>query len=257
VAHSLGWVSQNKIQVGLIYPPPVKGPARNGQAVGYPFTYAVGPSPGLLSIEAVADIENGDIHPSCYGPPDKDPHELAEIQFQIIGMPSGGDSLTPINFYWIECEDNSFRSVSEETTYVDRCIYDADGNLIWDEDDDVTYPEGARIPFVGAPDTCLDVDPDSLAPIRVINFQYGGIICTGCCNDDGIRGDADGSGGSPNVGDLSFLVSRLFDQPPGPAPPCFEEGDVDASSSINVGDLSHLVSYLFDQPPGPPPAACP
>ncbi len=84
--------------------------------------------------------------------------------------------------------------------------------------------------------------------------EFGGGTC---CNHDGIRGDVDGSGGSPNVGDLSYLVSRLFDQPPGPAPPCFEEGDIDASSSINVGDLAYLVAYLFDQPSGPAPAACP
>jgi hypothetical protein len=79
----------------------------------------------------------------------------------------------------------------------------------------------------------------------------------GCCNDDGIRGDADNSGGAPNVGDIAYLVEYLFGEPSGPAPPCFEEGDVDASSSINVGDLSHLVSYLFDQPPGPAPLPCP
>jgi hypothetical protein len=85
----------------------------------------------------------------------------------------------------------------------------------------------------------------------------GTISLSGCCNDDGIRGDVDYSGGAPNVGDLSYLVSYLFDQPPGPAPPCFEEGDVDGSGSINVGDLSYLVSYLFDQPPGPAPLPCP
>ena len=86
----------------------------------------------------------------------------------------------------------------------------------------------------------------------------GTISISGCCNDDGIRGDADGSGGSPNVGDVAYLVSFLFDQPPGPAPPCFEEADVDATGGIiNVGDLAYLVSYLFDQPPGPAPLSCP
>jgi hypothetical protein len=77
------------------------------------------------------------------------------------------------------------------------------------------------------------------------------------CNHDGIRGDADYSGGAPNVGDVSYLVEYLFGEPAGPEPPCFDEGDVDASNSINVGDLSHLVSYLFDQPPGPAPLPCP
>ncbi len=78
-----------------------------------------------------------------------------------------------------------------------------------------------------------------------------------CCNDDGMRGDVDYSGGSPNVGDLSYLVAFLFTQPPGPAPPCFEEGDVNATGSINVDDLSYLVDYLFGTPQGPPPPPCP
>ena len=44
-----------------------------------------------------------------------------------------------------------------------------------------------------------------------------GIVPT-CCNDDGIRGDVDYSGGAPNVGDLSWLVAYLFQGGPPPAP---------------------------------------
>jgi PKD repeat protein len=85
----------------------------------------------------------------------------------------------------------------------------------------------------------------------------GTISISGCCNDDGIRGDADYSGGAPNVGDISHLVDYLFGAPPGPEPPCFEEGDVDASGSINVGDISYLVEYMFGTPAGPAPLPCP
>ena len=84
-----------------------------------------------------------------------------------------------------------------------------------------------------------------------------GTISFSCCNDDGIRGDADGSGGAPNVGDISHLVDYLFGAPPGPEPPCFEEGDVDGLGSINVGDLSYLVEYMFGDPTGPAPLPCP
>ena len=87
-------------------------------------------------------------------------------------------------------------------------------------------------------------------------YEHGEIMH--CCNHDGIRGDVDYSGGGPNVGDVAYLVGYLFDQPPGPAPPCFEESDLDDTGGlINVGDLAYLVSYLFDQPHGPPPPACP
>ena len=136
---------------------------------------------------------------------------------------------------------------------------DANGDCSYPNVMDYTY----LATYLGggpAPQYCYDCPPVSI-PGESLDLSF---VITGepgelptCCNDDGLRGDADDSGGSPNVGDLSHLVSYLFDQPPGPAPPCFEEGDIDASSSINVGDLSYLVSYLFDQPPGPAPLPCP
>ncbi len=72
-----------------------------------------------------------------------------------------------------------------------------------------------------------------------------------CCNDDGIRGDVDYSGGSPNVADLTYLVDYLFFG--GLPPPCEEEGDVEGSGAINVADVTYLVAYLFmaGQPPSP------
>ncbi len=72
--------------------------------------------------------------------------------------------------------------------------------------------------------------------------EFGG----GCCI--GIRGNVDGDpGDATNVADLTFLVDFLFFE--GPAPPCFEEGDVDASGAINVADLTYLVDFLFFEGP--------
>jgi len=74
----------------------------------------------------------------------------------------------------------------------------------------------------------------------------------GCCNHDGIRGDANYDM-SLNVADLTYLVDYLFFS--GQPPPCPEEGDVDGSGAINVADLTYLVDYLFFEGPAPPP--CP
>ena len=76
-----------------------------------------------------------------------------------------------------------------------------------------------------------------------MKFYVDMVELIGCCNDDGIRGDADYSGGSPNVADLTYLVNYLFFG--GPTPPCFEEADVNCDGSINVADLTYLVDYLF------------
>jgi hypothetical protein len=87
--------------------------------------------------------------------------------------------------------------------------------------------------------------------------EFGGGGAT-CCNHDGIRGDADGSG-SINVGDPTFLTDYIFFG--GDPPPCqdpdgtYPEGDADASGSINVGDPTYLTDYIFFG--GPDPLPCP
>jgi hypothetical protein len=76
--------------------------------------------------------------------------------------------------------------------------------------------------------------------------------CTYCCNTDGIRGDANGSG-TINVSDASYLMAYLNGL--GPAPPCFEEGDVNGSGTISIADVTYLMAYLKSIGPAPP--ACP
>lgn len=73
-------------------------------------------------------------------------------------------------------------------------------------------------------------------------------ISTSCCIT---RGDVDHNGGV-NVADVTYLVNYLFKG--GPAPPCMEEADVNASGgNPNVADLTYLVDYLFKAGPAPPP----
>ena len=121
------------------------------------------------------------------------------------------------------------------------------------------YPNNWADVMVFENENPIDPPPEPVTymggPIVVL-LDAALIICPSCCNHDGIRGDVDMSS-SVNVADLAYLVSYLFDQPPGPAPPCFEEADVDASLAINVADLAYLVSYLFGTPPGPAPLPCP
>lgn len=64
-----------------------------------------------------------------------------------------------------------------------------------------------------------------------------------------ICGDINGSGGNPNISDLTYLVDYLFRG--GPAPPILEAADVDGNGRLNVADLTYLVSYLFRGGPDP------
>ncbi|MFH1374405.1 MAG: hypothetical protein ABII79_11475 [bacterium] len=65
----------------------------------------------------------------------------------------------------------------------------------------------------------------------------------------GRRGDPDNSG-DINVGDLTYLVSYLFQG--GLPPVIIETGDTNNDKSIDVADLTYLVAYLF-QGGAPPP----
>jgi hypothetical protein len=68
-----------------------------------------------------------------------------------------------------------------------------------------------------------------------------------------ICGDVDAMG-SVNVGDLSYLVSYLFDSGPPPVPLASGNVDCQGGDAPNVGDLSYLVTYLFNE--GPAPCVC-
>lgn len=73
-----------------------------------------------------------------------------------------------------------------------------------------------------------------------------------CCI--GSRGNVNGDPADQiDISDLVYLVDYSFNG--GPAPPCFEEADVDASGEINIADIVYLVNYMFlgDFPP----PACP
>jgi hypothetical protein len=115
----------------------------------------------------------------------------------------------PIYFFWDDCGDNSISSVDGETLYIDRYIYDFEGTLIWDEEDDVQFPEDARLPFVGAPDYCMNPDPDKPDPIRCVDFKYGGIdiICADSIDD---RGDINLNGVSNEIADATVFTNYFI-----------------------------------------------
>jgi len=85
-----------------------------------------------------------------------------------------------------------------------------------------------------------------------------------CCL---LRGDIDHDGVGPNIADLVYLVTYMFQN--GPEPPCdepylpdcpehyFAETDIDGNGTCNpdIADLVYLVSYMFQG--GPPPVPCP
>jgi len=74
---------------------------------------------------------------------------------------------------------------------------------------------------------------------------------TSCCQ---IMGDIDNSGAGPDISDLVYLVTYMFQG--GTEPPCMDACDIDGSGAgPDISDLVYLVTYMFQS--GPAPAACP
>ena len=85
-----------------------------------------------------------------------------------------------------------------------------------------------------------------------------------CCQ---IRGDIDHNGSAPDIADLIYMVTYMFQN--GPPPPCnepympdcpdqyYSEADVDGNGTCtpDIGDLIYLVTYMFQE--GPSLVPCP
>jgi hypothetical protein len=72
-----------------------------------------------------------------------------------------------------------------------------------------------------------------------------------CCQH---RGDINHSGSGPDISDLVFLVTYMFQG--GVEPPCLDEADINGSGGgPDITDLVYLVTYMFQS--GPAPVPCP
>jgi len=204
---------------------------------------------GLMRIVAIAEMNNGMNHPTCFGPPDTDPYELAEIKFYVSNDRTFECMYVPIRFFWIDCGDNTISNVLGDLLYLDRRIYDFEGSLIWDEEDDALFPEDARLwpGHMGAPDFCLTAEEGKPMPRRIIDFWDGGIdiICADSIDD---RGDINLNGIPNEVAD-AVLFTNYFVHGIGVftvnTAGQIAATDVNADGlTLSVADLVHLIRVI-------------
>ncbi|MFH2035684.1 MAG: T9SS type A sorting domain-containing protein, partial [Candidatus Zixiibacteriota bacterium] len=143
------------------------------------FTYRFGPfgncdngcPSGLLRIVGMADMNNGAYHPGCYF--NGFSGDIATIDFLVSSNYTLGCQFVPVNFFWIDCGDNSFSSENGDTLWVSRLVSSWDGNDITD----YTYGFPG---YYGVHNDCMIPDgPDKPTAERCIDFTNGGIdiIC--------------------------------------------------------------------------------
>jgi hypothetical protein len=166
----------------------------------------------------------------------------------------------------------------------DNCYYtnnpgqtDVDNDFIGDACDSCTDSDADGYGDPGIGNTCPDDNcPGTYNPLQDDNDVDGvGNACDNCINvynpdqadSDGdgtgdaceggccaIRGDINHSGSGPDISDLVYLVTYMFQS--GPVPPCLEEADINGSGGgPDITDLVYLVTYMFQS--GPAPVACP
>ena len=209
---------------------------------------------GIVRFVGIADQNNGAAHPpdSAYGP--SGPSVF--IEYQVANDQNIGGFFIPINFVWYACADNSFSDPSGGVLFIDRRIYTYEGVILWDETDDVQFPESARPFGLGAPDDCIS-GGDKSEPLRCIEYVNGGVCIT---HPDSIddRGDINLNGLAYEISDvvtftnyfikgLSAFTVNIAGQ--------IAATDVNADGlTLTVADLSYLIRVVIgDADPIPRP----
>ncbi len=198
---------------------------------------------GLIRLVGIADQNDGPHHP----PQDQLTPEgvVANITMIVSNDQTIGGQYLPISFYWLDCGDNSFADPTGELQYVEARIYNYSGHIIWEESDDIHYPEESRPIGFGTPDSCMI--GDKVSPVRCIYFYNGG-ICVKHPEDIDARGDLNLNGVPYEIADAviytNFFIygmAAFTINPDGQ----MAASDVNADGyALTVADLVYLIRII-------------
>jgi hypothetical protein len=139
---------------------------------------------GVLRVVALAETNNGAAHPSCFSSSVNG--QLASLNFYVTNDRTLECQYVPIRWIWYDCGDNTISSVTGDSLWISRYIYEFEDLAGTNSIDDPT----ADFPSLfGANEICdtalLDGKPD---PLRIIDFWNGGIDIA-CAESLDARGD--------------------------------------------------------------------
>lgn len=204
---------------------------------------------GLLRIVAVADMNNGANHPSCYGEnkpgPDGPQTDLAVLKFLVTNDRTYECQYLPIQFWWMDCGDNTFSSITGDTLLIANHVYayDLGGEITGDQ-----YVGGWQ-GIVPALD-CMNILLAKYQPDTVVNFYNGGIDVV-CADSIDAPGDLNLNGIPYEIADAVLYTNYfLYGLAALDANPLFREAQIAASDAnqdgtpLSVGDLVYLLRVV-------------
>lgn len=204
---------------------------------------------GLLRIVAIADMNNGANHPACFGQgrpgPNGPEKDLAVLKFLVTNDRTYECQYVPIQFFWIDCGDNTFSSITGDTLFIANHVYGFD--LANEITGDPWVGGWQGIP--GGPN-CMNQLGQKFQPDTVINFHNGGIDIV-CADSIDAPGDINLNGIPYEIADAvlysNYFLYGLAALNPDPQ---IREAQIAASDvnrdgiPLSVGDLVYLIRVI-------------
>lgn len=206
---------------------------------------------GVLRAVAVAETNNGSDHPGCFSYSGE--VSLFDITFTATLDRTYECTYWPIQFVWYDCGDNTAWSVTGDTLFISRYVYD------FPRDDTaavrIDNPFGQLPANSGAPLECL-YEIDQARPVRQIDFINGSIHfkCDDVLDD---RGDLNLDGKARTIAD-AVLYANYFVYGMGVftinEPGQTAASDVNADGiPLSIADLVYLIRMVVGDAQSPPP----
>ncbi|MCP4567820.1 MAG: T9SS type A sorting domain-containing protein [FCB group bacterium] len=211
------------------------------------FVYRFGPDgncgnacpSGLLRVVAMAETNNGNIHPTCFD--SGSGTELALLKFFVTNDRTFECHYAPVEFYWMDCGDNTISSKYGDTLFLEDGVWTFEGNPMGDPPVGYDLLPG----YWGVGDDCLVGDKHF--PLRAIDFKNGGIDII-CADDIDGRGDINANGLMNEIADAVMFTNYFINGLAAFADhveASIAASDVNADgTTLSVADLVYLIRVI-------------
>ena len=155
---------------------------------------------GFLRVIAIAETNNGAIHPSCFRT--TTPARLFHFIFLVSDNRTLECQFLPIQFVWTDCTDNTIMSRAGDKLFVSDRVFDSESGS------DITNPVTGYPTFTGAQNSDCFIPNWRYEAVRFIDFVNGG-IGVACADTIDPRGDVNLNDIPYEIADV-MLFSRFF-----------------------------------------------